>query len=163
MNELQLNRVIRVFEEMEEDKLNPFSSEEKMPSEYRDEWNSSLDDPKYTNIFLESLKNGEVPNREEFLQYFDLFCTQCEEFIKSLDDAEVLLGLFYRFQKKYKQKVREALNTEDEQNLEIINSTLKKMNFYLTNFTNFGRQLQQDETQVFHEDTHNIPTKIYPN
>ena len=162
MNQRQIQNAIQIFEKMENDVLNPFSSEEKMPVEYRDEWNSSMEDPKYTDFFLESLKNGELTNREELIEYFDFFCSQCETLINSFEDAEVLSGLFDRFQKKYKEKVRNAVNTDEEQDLDTINKTINKMNSFLPRFTYFEVQQHPEEFQVISEYNHNIPTKLFP-
>ena len=160
MNEEQIANLTLVLEEMANDPLCPFSCEEKMPLEYRDEWNEGMEEPRYTNTLLEYLKNEEFESREHVFAVFDDFFARCEAFIQSIEEAEVFLALFQNFKENYIEKIRHSLDIDQEQELNIINRTIKKLKKFIPGFFDLGDHPY--ENVLPQEEIHGIPKKLLP-
>ena len=161
MDEVQIKNLQSLLQEMENDELVPFSSEEKMPLAYRDEWNEGVEEPRYTNSFLQYLKDGEFESREQVFELFDDFFQRCEEFIQSLEEANVLLALFYNFKETYLEKIRHSMDKDEEVDLKIINDNIKKMNELLPHFFEDNLQPFEDSGSSNLADLHQIPKKLF--
>ena len=161
MDEETYGKLINFFNEMEADTLNPFYSEAKMPEEYKSEWNQNFEEPKYLNVIRSYIESGELVYKEYIMELFNNYILRSEEFIKTLEGAEIFLALFYEFKNKYLKKLLHILLDEGTE-LKCIEYSLKKMDLYFKYFNHFESSDFEYNMEKINYQNHVIPNKLYP-
>ena len=168
----QIARLRKVFQELQEYSLNTFASEDKMNEQYSAaEWNEYCEAPNYTIDLYQMFLNGEFTTAQQIKDAYEGFIQRAKDAIEQMRAKDpnsesiysrpfLMSALIDTINQRFKKKLDKALFTEKQHELYKMNKTISELSSILRNQPK-GFELESfiDPTLKKIED-HNIPVKM---